>query len=135
MSTVQSATVLFAAMSMRHGKIFSNQSNRTLFQGSSSYRFISSTLVGEALALKAALVGASSSEIRNINMYFNSQSLVMLLNSDGVINELKSILFDIRCLMSSFSLSIHFMYVPRTANKLADTLAKSALRSLTSTVM
>lgn len=112
------------------GGIFTSQSNGTLSQGSTSCRFVSSWLVAEALALKAALIAASNSEIRELNVFSDSQSLIMLLNSGSVINELKIILFDILCLSRSFSSSIRFMFVLRLANESVDTLAKSTLRSL-----
>lgn len=109
--------------------IFTNQSRITLVQGSATQQFVSSALVAEALALKAAISAASSSELREINVFSDSLSLVSLLSSGSVVNELKSILFDIRCLLRSFS-SISFIHIPRLSNMPADALAKAALLSL-----
>lgn len=75
------------------GWIFINHSKITLSQGSATIQFAPSALVAEALALKAAITAASTSEIRELNMFSDSQSFVMLLNAGSEINELKRIFF------------------------------------------
>lgn len=103
-----------------------------LQQGSESQRFVSSALAAETLALKTAWIAASHEGYRSIDVYSDSQSLVTLLRSNGVVNELKNLLLDIRGLVEDFhSICFHFI-IPRTANVLADALAKSALVALNS---
>lgn len=62
-------------------------------------------------------------------MFSDSLSLLTLLNSNVVVNELKSLLNDIQCL-SSYFLSIVYVFIPRSVNVVADTLAKAGLVSI-----
>lgn len=76
---------------------------RTLNQASAFCRQVPSALVAEALAVKVALIAVHNADIRSLTLCSDSQSLVTLLNSSDVINELKTILYDIRCLSINFT--------------------------------
>lgn len=88
-----------------------------------------SALVAEALAVKAALLAAVSSQVRSLTMYSDSKNLVSLLKNHGKDVTLQGVLFDIRLLALSLD-SISFQFIPRLANVNADTLAKSAKSAL-----
>lgn len=97
----------------------------------SSYhcRSVPSTLVAEALAVKAAINATVSSHVRCLNVFSDSKALILKSQAKDVV--LKGILHDISILASSFE-SIPFNYLPRLANVVADSLAKSALYSFES---
>ena len=102
-------------------------------QGSSHRRFVPSALVAEALAVKAALTAATSSQVCSIRVYSDSKSLIKLLNSQDCDVSLKGVLHDINCLAHSFE-SISFCFIPRLANCVADSIAKTALYDLQSSI-
>ncbi|VVB15355.1 unnamed protein product [Arabis nemorensis] len=93
------------------GWIFTKQRHVTLLEGFATYRLVSSTLVAEGLAIKAAICAASNSEMRYLNLLSDSLTLVTLLNNGGVINKLKSL-----------------THLSRKANVPADTLVEEALK-------
>ncbi|WZZ92349.1 hypothetical protein YC2023_120928 [Brassica napus] len=106
----------------------------TCTENSSSHRrYVPSALVAEALAVKAALTAAVSSHVSCLNVFSDSKALILLLKSQGKDVIMKGILHDIRILALSFE-SISFFFIPRVANSVADSLAKSALYSLPSPV-
>lgn len=78
--------------------------------------------------MKAALIAAHKG-FRTLDCFPDFLFLIMLLISNGVVNELKSLLHDIRCLSASFA-SIIFVFIPRSANVVADALSKSGFVSL-----
>ena len=89
--------------------------------------------MAEALAVKAALTAATSSQVCSIRVYSDSKSLIKLLNSQDCDVSLKGVLHDINCLAHSFE-SISFCFIPRLANCVADSIAKTALYDLQSSV-
>ncbi|CAG7880146.1 unnamed protein product, partial [Brassica rapa] len=91
-------------------------------------------LVAEALAVKAAVTAALSSHVSSLRVYSDSKSLILLLKSQGQDVSLKGVLHDIKILARSFE-SISFCFVPRLANSVADSIAKTALYSLHSSVL
>lgn len=91
--------------------------------------YLNSALVAEALAVKALLLAAVSSQVRSLTMYSDSKNLVSLLKNHGKDVALQGVLFDIRLLALSLD-SISFQFIPRLANVNADTLAKSAKSAL-----
>ncbi|KAG7536993.1 Zinc knuckle CX2CX4HX4C [Arabidopsis suecica] len=94
--------------------------------------FVASALVAEALALRSALkLAADRSDIASLTVLSDSQVLISLINAKESLTELKGILHDVSLFSYSFA-SISFVYVPRTANVLADSLAKTALVALSS---
>lgn len=96
---------------------------------SSHRRFVPSALMAEALAVKAALTAAISSHVSSLRVYSDSKSLILLLKSQGQDVSLKGVLHDIKILARSFE-SISFCFIPRLANSVADSIAKTALYSL-----
>lgn len=100
---------------------------------SSHRRYVSSALVAEALAVKAAITAAVSLHVSSFNVFSDSKALILLLNSQNQDVVLKGILHDIRIMALSFT-SISFFFIPRLANTVADSLAKTALYSLNSLV-
>ena len=108
-----------------------NPTNSFIESSSSHRRFVSSALVAEALAVKAALVGAVSSHVSSIYMYSDSKILISLLKSHGQDVVLKGVLHDITMLAQSFT-SISFIYIRRLANVQADSIAKADLHSISS---
>ncbi|EOA19742.1 hypothetical protein CARUB_v10003872mg [Capsella rubella] len=97
-------------------------------RGSSSRLYVSSALVAETLALKAAITAALALGVLRLACKSDCQDLIVLLNSGGHANVLDGLLEDIRLLSSNF-LSISFQYVPRSENFEADTLANAGLLS------
>ncbi|CAH2035809.1 unnamed protein product [Thlaspi arvense] len=83
------------------GWVLKDNSNTTLFQNSRIQRFVSSALVAEALALKAALQDAASSGIKELNCHSDSKNLISLINGNGNSVDLQGILHDIRVESSS----------------------------------
>ncbi|CAH8260986.1 unnamed protein product [Arabidopsis lyrata] len=110
------------------GWIIENPLKVSLFQGSSSRPYVSSVLVAETLALKAAINVALAQGVSRLACFSDCQELMLLLNADGHANELDGLLEDIKLLKTKFT-SISFHFVPRIENVMADSLAKSALLS------
>ncbi|KAH0924512.1 hypothetical protein HID58_016768 [Brassica napus] len=100
---------------------------------SSHRRFVSSALVAEALAVKAAFMAATSSHVSSLNVFSDSKVLISLLKSQTQDVALKGVLHDIFIMAQTFQ-SISFHFIPRLTNVVADSLAKSALYSLHSSV-
>ncbi|XP_009111228.2 uncharacterized protein LOC103836687 isoform X1 [Brassica rapa] len=100
---------------------------------SSHRRFVSSALVAEALAVKAAIMAATSSHVSSLNVFSDSKVLISLLKSQTQDVALKGVLHDIIIMAQTFQ-SISFHFIPCLANVVADSLAKSALYSLQSSV-
>lgn len=109
------------------GWLFKDKDGTIVAQGTDMKRYVSSALMAEALALKSALLAATSLGFLDLRCLSDSSSLISLLTTDSSVTELQGILHDIRVLSSSF-LSISFVFTPRLANVSADGLAKSALR-------
>ncbi|CAL9225059.1 unnamed protein product [Arabidopsis halleri] len=94
--------------------------------GSSSRPSVSSVLVAEALALKAAITAALALGVSRLACFSDCLELTTLLSSNGQANAIDGILDDIRELCSVF-ISCTFHHVSRADNVEADTLAKSAI--------
>lgn len=90
---------------------------------------VPSALVAEALALKAAVQSAVTRGVDSLRVFSDSKSLITLLSTKKNHVWIQGILFDIHSLSVSFS-SISFHFIPRLGNTLADSIAKSALFSL-----
>ncbi|CAH2061332.1 unnamed protein product [Thlaspi arvense] len=108
------------------GWVLKDSSDITLFQNSGSQQYVSSALVAEGLALKAAITDAASSDITELSCYSDSKNLIALINGNGNSVELRSILHDIRVLSRAFSF-ISFSFIHRLNNAAADFVAKAAL--------
>lgn len=107
-------------------------STNSMVESSSSHRrCVSSALVAEALAVKAAITAAVSHHVSSLTVNSDSKNLILLLKTQGQDVVLRGLLHDIHVLASSLA-SISFVFVPRLANVQADLLAKAALASCSS---
>ena len=64
-------------------------------KSSSHRRFVPSALVAETLAVKAAVKAAISSHVSNLNVFSDSNALILLLKSQTQDIVLKGVLHDI----------------------------------------
>lgn len=96
---------------------------------SSKRRSVSSALVAEALALRAAVSTAANRGIDSLMVFSDSKSLITLLSTKKNNVWIQGLLADIHSLSKTFSF-LSFNFIPREGNVLADTLAKTALVSL-----
>lgn len=108
------------------GWIFQNHGTGSSRSGSSNRSHVSSALVAEAFAVKAALSEAALVGYVSITLWSDSQTLISALSSQTKTVDIQSILHDIYILCRSFA-SISFKFVPRLKNVEADSLAKSAM--------
>ncbi|KAJ4880720.1 Zinc knuckle CX2CX4HX4C protein [Raphanus sativus] len=97
-------------------------------QGTKTFESVSSSLMAEALAVRSALLHAREAGITEICIKTDCQALVAILLSKRLPAELYGISRDIEILSTYFS-CISFIYISRTLNSVADSLAKSALYS------
>ncbi|XP_048591412.1 uncharacterized protein LOC125576098 [Brassica napus] len=100
-----------------------------LLQGSSAHQIIASVLVAEALSLNAAIKAAIAHGAKDLVCFSDSKSLISLITGNMSVISLQGILHDIGVLSRSLS-SISFKFVSRNGNVDADSLAKSALFSV-----
>ena len=109
------------------------QVSRTII-GSSTQEFISSPLVAEALAVRAAMEAAKELGFINLNVFSDSTTLIGEINGRIQRKELIGIISDIQSISSGFT-SLPFSHIPRLENSLSDSIAKEALHhSVTSYV-
>lgn len=115
------------------GWIFSDQDSVELNRASRLQHHVSSACMAEALAIREALLHASSLNINQICLRTDSQVLVRAISSRSRTMDLHGVLSDIDSLAfspsSSFS-KYSFQFIPRAQNGPADSLAKSCLFSL-----
>lgn len=111
--------------------IFASPSSSELNQGSMIQLHVSSPLLAEALALREALLQATSLNITDIWIRSNSQALVREFNRKRGPSELHRTPMDIIGLSSSFVLCF-LSFVSRNFNGPANVLAKSCLNNLLS---
>ncbi|CAE5968258.1 unnamed protein product [Arabidopsis arenosa] len=102
-----------------------------LFKNSATEQFVASVIQGEALAIKAGLQEATLHGFSTVAIKSDSKTLIELLRSGKVTNELVGLLHDIRGLAANL-VSVTFQFIPRSANTVADEMAKSALSTLVS---
>ncbi|XP_009117699.2 uncharacterized protein LOC103842788 [Brassica rapa] len=111
------------------GWYIANTEGDTLLQGSCTFKFISSALMAEALAIRSALIHAAEAGFLTICIKSDCQALIAAVSSKCHSIELYGIIRDIETLSFRFS-CISFSFIPRSLNCRADTLAKSVLHSL-----
>ncbi|CAL9222058.1 unnamed protein product [Arabidopsis halleri] len=107
------------------GWCFKDPLSGKIHGGSFSRPFVSSVLVAEALALKAAITAALALGVSRLACISDCLELVLLPNTGGHANELdgKSADFD---LFRSMILSMSVHFIPRCENCGADALAKAS---------
>ena len=107
--------------------IFSDHSGTELYHKSISLEHVSSQIMAEALAIRGALLHASSINITHICLWPESQALVQAISQRKYTMKLFGVHSDIESLsfshVSPFS-SCRFDFTPRTENRSADQLAK-----------
>ncbi|CAA7018987.1 unnamed protein product [Microthlaspi erraticum] len=96
-------------------------------RGHATERRITSALMAEALAIRSALNHALELGITDLQINSDALDLIRVISTQEQLKEIYEILFDIHALASMFS-SISFSYIPRSENKIADEIAKSANR-------
>lgn len=102
-------------------------SSRTT-QGAKIHWNVASPLAAEALAIRNALQDAAASGITFLQIYSDNQTLIRAINGKIFEKEINGILKDIETLSSLFVES-SFCFISRAKNGLADSLAKSILRT------
>ncbi|KAF2568405.1 hypothetical protein F2Q68_00027638 [Brassica cretica] len=110
--------------------IFSDHAGTESSHKAISLNHVSSPLMAEALAIRGALMHASSIKITHICLRSDSQVLIQAICQRKLIMELYGVLSDIDSL--SFSavspfVSCCFDFIPRTENGHADQLARAQL--------
>ncbi|KAF2587907.1 hypothetical protein F2Q70_00040821 [Brassica cretica] len=108
------------------GWIFFDSSDMEIHRGSSNQLHVSSACMAEALAVREALLHASSLGFTKIWLRSVSQVLIREINQKRGPTELFGVLSDIISLSSSFQFCC-FSFLPRDLNGLADSIAKPQL--------
>ncbi|XP_018454031.1 uncharacterized protein LOC108825204 [Raphanus sativus] len=114
------------------GWILTDRDSTELHRASKPASNVSSACMAEALAIREALLHASSLQHTNICIRTDSQVLVRAITTRRRSTELYGILSDIDSLAffpSSPFVSCVFIFTPRASNGPADSLAKSCLFS------
>ncbi|XP_013614799.1 PREDICTED: uncharacterized protein LOC106321021, partial [Brassica oleracea var. oleracea] len=108
------------------GWIFTNQNLQEIDRGSQLQDHVSSALLAECLAVRAALFHAISLDITHIWLRSDSQVLIKAINENRRTTELYGTLSDISSLVSSFTFC-RFSFTPRLQNGPADSIARACL--------
>lgn len=116
--------------SSEFGWIFSTKSGRKVDQGSTLAPIISSPLMAEATVVFLAIQHAHNLGVNHLYIASDSSQLIKALHSEVQHKELHEILNDIFSISFNFVV-ISFNFSPQDANRLANSLAKDSLFSLT----
>ncbi|CAA7020449.1 unnamed protein product [Microthlaspi erraticum] len=111
------------------GWIFFDKEGNEQHRDQSAERFVSSSLMAKAMAIRSALNQALDHGHTNLTLHSDAQDLIRVINSQEQSKEIYGLLFDIYTLASMFD-SISFHFVARSKNLLADSLAKIAKANL-----
>ena len=104
---------------------FSDTAGTKLGQGSSTEQHVSSPLMAEAIAVREALLHAKTLQFTKICLKSDNQVLINALSSKIHPVEIYGLNLDIEALSATFSF-LHFSFIPRRLNSVADLIAKSA---------
>ncbi|KAG2279673.1 hypothetical protein Bca52824_050893 [Brassica carinata] len=112
------------------GWIFTDNEGQEITRGSSAQSHVSSALMAEALAIREALIHASSLNPTKICLRIGSQALVRAITTGRRPSDLFGVLSDVDSLAfsptSPFAFC-RFVYISRVFNGSADSLAKASL--------
>ncbi|KAF3519937.1 hypothetical protein DY000_02059984 [Brassica cretica] len=108
------------------GWSFQSPQGHILLNGSCTHLHVKSPLQAEALAVREAILNAKSLGYSKICLKSDCQGLLAAINSKFPPAEIFGIIRDIESLSILFT-ACSFVFVSRSANSLADSLAKSAL--------
>ncbi|XP_013720458.1 uncharacterized protein LOC106424252 [Brassica napus] len=97
---------------------------------SNSTTFVTSPLMAESLAMREAIKKSKELGIRSLRCESDSSQLIKALSSSFEPLEIYGIISDIKIEASSFDV-ISFCWIPRERNVDGDSLAKAALRHVT----
>ncbi|KAG2322213.1 hypothetical protein Bca52824_015426 [Brassica carinata] len=117
----------------RMGWIIKNAAREVICRGSSNRSHVSSALMAEVLAMREALKKAQDLNLQSLQVFSDSQVLISTLCSGVGMNEIAGVFQDIKILATLFCL-LSFIFISRTENSQADTLARSCLSSLLNVV-
>ncbi|KAG5396577.1 hypothetical protein IGI04_018391 [Brassica rapa subsp. trilocularis] len=106
--------------------VFIDVTGSTINKGSRFQTHVSSACMAEALAVRDALIHASTLGFTKIWLRSNAQELVRAIKAHGKSIELQKVLSDIS-LLSSYFLFSRLLYVSRFLNGKADSIAKACL--------
>lgn len=115
------------------GWVFLQPPSDSVLHYSSFCNFVTSPLLAEALAVRAALSSARILKIHHIKLESDCRALVQAINTKSTILEIHGVLSDILISSLSFT-SFTCVSIPRADNHLADSLAKLSLANFALTV-
>lgn len=95
-------------------------------QGSTVQDFVTLPIVTEALALRLGLIAAVNLGLPRIKMLSENATLIRAINNDAQNKEIYGIVRDIQQISSVF-VDISFVFLSRSQNNQADSLAKQVL--------
>lgn len=110
--------------------VFTQPDGQEISRGSSVQDHVSSALLAEALAVRESLIHAASLDITQICLRTDSQVLFRAITTRRRPSELFGILSDVDSLVfpSSSSFTFYrFLFIPRSRNGLADSIANACL--------
>ena len=110
------------------GWIFTDNEGQEITRGSSTQSHVSSTLMEEVLAVREALIHASSLNLTHICLRKNSQMLVRAITTGRRPSDLFRLLSDVDSLAStptSTFLFCRFIFILRSSYGLANSIAKA----------
>lgn len=114
--------------------MFTDQADdNILISDSKVEEFVSSPLQAEGLAIREAIIQARRLGYNKLIVKSDAQTLVRAIDGRDSFKELFGIIHDIQNLSFEFSV-ISFVYISRSHNSAADSLAKGALNAFVSAV-
>lgn len=112
--------------------IFTTRSGQEISRGCLYQEHVSSALMADSLAIRAALGHAASLDITIIWLRSDCKGLIQAITTNHRSVELFGVLADIESIISTAFLSFHASFLPRSQNGPADSLAKASLCNKTS---
>lgn len=107
---------------------FPGDRSESPFTGAQMIASVSSPLLAESLALRRGIEKALEAGFTTITILSDCSTLIRAITTKSQITELYGVLQDIHRLSSRFA-TIDFRLIPRSQNRVADSLAKQALKA------